>query len=41
MDKPKIKLFEQKQVRTVWDEEAQKWWFSIADVCSDRLHSIF
>ena len=32
MDKPKIKLFEQKQVRTVWDEEAQKWWFSILDI---------
>ena len=34
MDKPKIKLFEQKTVRTVWEEEAQKWWFSIADICS-------
>ena len=34
MDKPKskIKLFEQKQVRAVWDEEAEKWWFSIVDV---------
>jgi len=30
----KMKLFEQKQVRAEWDEEAQKWWFSIADVCS-------
>ena len=28
----KIKLFEQKQVRAVWDEEKEKWWFSIVDV---------
>ena len=32
MEKSKIKLFEQKQVRTVWDEEAEKWWFSILDI---------
>ena len=25
-------LFEQKQVRTVWDEEQEKWYFSIVDV---------
>lgn len=29
----KIQLFEDKQVRTVWDEELQKWFFSIVDVC--------
>ena len=28
----KIKLFEQKTVRTAWDEEAEKWWFSIIDI---------
>ena len=28
----KIKLFEEKHVRTVWDEEAEKWWFSVVDV---------
>jgi len=27
-----IKLFEQKQVRTHWDEENEKWYFSIVDV---------
>ena len=31
-DKNKIKLFEEKQVRAVWDEEAERWWFSIVDV---------
>ena len=27
-----IKLFEQKQVRTHWDKEQEKWYFSIVDV---------
>ena len=32
-NKNSIKLFEERQVRAVWDEEAEKWWFSIVDVC--------
>ena len=27
-----IKLFEQKQIRSVWSEEKEKWFFSIVDV---------
>ncbi len=27
-----IKLFEQKQVRTVWNEEDEKWYFSVSDI---------
>ena len=27
-----IKLFEHKEVRSVWDEEQEKWYFSIIDV---------
>ena len=27
-----IKLFESKKVRTHWDEEQEKWYFSIIDV---------
>ncbi len=27
-----IKIFEQKQVRTHWDEKEQKWYFSVIDV---------
>lgn len=27
-----IQLFEQKQVRSVWDEEQEKWYFSVQDV---------
>lgn len=29
-----IKLFEQKQVRTVWSDEEEKWYFSIVDIIS-------
>ena len=29
-----IQLFEQKQVRTIWDDEQEKWYFSIVDVVS-------
>jgi hypothetical protein len=34
MDNPKnkIKLFEDKRVRYEWDEETEKWWFSVVDV---------
>ena len=28
----KIKLFESQQIRTEWDAEAEKWWFSALDV---------
>ena len=28
-----IQLFEDRKVRTVWDDELQKWFFSIVDVC--------
>jgi len=27
-----IKLFEQKQIRSIWNEEEEKWYFSIVDV---------
>ena len=30
--KSKVKLFEGIQVRHIWDEEAEKWWFSILDI---------
>ncbi|WP_308588793.1 Bro-N domain-containing protein [uncultured Oscillibacter sp.] len=28
-----IKLFEDKKIRTIWDEEQEKWYFSIVDTC--------
>ena len=33
-EKSKIKLFEERQVRTVWDDDAEKWWFSVVDICA-------
>jgi uncharacterized membrane protein YfcA len=32
MNKNKISLFDSKQVRQLWDDEAEKWWFSVVDV---------
>lgn len=32
--KSEVKLFEQQKVRTHWDEEEQKWFFSVIDVIS-------
>ena len=31
--KHKIQLFEDKKIRTVWDDELEEWYFSIVDVC--------
>jgi prophage antirepressor-like protein len=28
----KIKLFENRKIRASWDENAEKWWFSIVDI---------
>ena len=30
--KQAIKLFEEKKVRTVWDDEEEKWYFCVVDV---------
>ena len=30
--KSHMRLFEGRKVRTVWDEEAQEWFFSVVDV---------
>jgi prophage antirepressor-like protein len=32
MDDKNVKLFENKRIRTAWDEEKQEWYFSIVDV---------
>jgi len=32
MDDKNIKLFENKRIRTAWDEEKEEWYFSIVDV---------
>ena len=30
--KQALQLFEQRKVRTVWDDETEKWYFSVVDV---------
>ncbi|MFZ7173626.1 Bro-N domain-containing protein [[Pasteurella] aerogenes] len=35
-----IKLFEQKEVRSAWDEEQEKWYFSIVDVIEILTESL-
>ena len=29
-----IKIFESKQVRTLWDAQKEDWWFSVVDICA-------
>ena len=31
--KQALQLFQERKVRTVWDDEQEKWYFSIVDVC--------
>ena len=40
--KPKnnIRLFESQEIRTAWDEDAEKWWFSIVDVVATLTESV-
>lgn len=33
IENDKIQLFEDKKIRTAWDEENEEWYFSIVDVC--------
>ena len=35
-----IQLFEEKKVRTLWDQEEEKWYFSIVDTVSVLTESI-
>ena len=32
-EKELIQLFGEQKVRTKWDDEKQKWYFSVVDVC--------
>ncbi len=36
----KIQLFEERKVRTIWDDEKEEWYFSIVDVVSILTESI-
>ena len=32
MSKISIRFFNDREVRTVWDEENNKWWFNVVDI---------
>src|SRR5574344_2125950 len=38
--KQTLKLFEEKKVRTIWDDEQEKWYFSIVDVVAVLVNSV-
>ena len=38
--KQQIQLFEEKKVRTVWNDQEEKWYFSIVDVCAVLTGSV-
>ena len=38
--KEALKLFEERKVRTVWDDSKEKWYFSIVDVVSILTDSV-
>ena len=40
MENDSIKLFESKQIRTAWDEEQEKWYFSVVDVVAALTDSV-
>lgn len=35
-----IKLFNERQIRTHWDDEAEKWYFSIVDIIGVLTESV-
>ena len=39
MDKISIRFFDDREVRAVWDEEKNKWWFSIVDIVAAITNS--
>ena len=32
LESTEIKLFENKKVRTIWDNETEEWYFSVVDI---------
>lgn len=38
--KESIKLFEQKQARSIWDDSNEKWYFSVVDVLEILTDSV-
>ena len=40
MEEKSIQLFENKQIRTKWDEETEKWYFSVIDIIDVLTESV-
>ena len=40
MEEKSIQLFENKQIRTKWDEETEKWYFSVIDIIDVLKESV-
>lgn len=34
MSKISIRFFNDKEVRAIWDETGNKWWFNVVDICA-------
>ena len=40
MEEKNVKLFQNKEIRTAWNEEEQKWYFSVTDIISALTDSV-
>ena len=40
LNKNAVRIFEEKQIRSVWDEKSEKWWFSVVDIVGVLSESI-
>jgi BRO family, N-terminal domain len=40
MSSTKLQLFQSQEIRSSWDDEAQKWWFSVVDVVATLTDSM-
>ena len=39
-EKSELKIFENKQIRTLWDKEQEEWYFSVVDVVAVLTDSV-
>ncbi len=40
MNEDKVQLFEDRKIRTAWDEEREEWYFSVVDVVAVLTDSV-
>ena len=39
-ERTQIKLFEERKIRSIWNEEEQQWYFSVVDVVAVLTESV-